>query len=290
MILDRARDDTSNIVHLEHVNLTQPDQRLATLFYIVGLQFTRDPYLMVGVNNMWVNIGRSQMHLPTRDAQRLRGTIGLVVPDLDLVEASLAQVAPQLEATEFGFERQTDLIAAHCPWGNRFRLHAPDPERWGQMQLGMAYVEFDVPTGAAIAIADFYRTMLDAPAEVHRDGDGRRSASVRVGADQRLDFVETNEPLASYDGHHIQIYLADFSGPYRRLKDCNLITRDTDPHEWRFIDIVDLDSAARPVVFQLEHEVRSMRHPLFGRPLVNRNPQQSNAAYIKGHDAFRGTI
>jgi hypothetical protein len=35
--------------------------------------------------------------------------------------------------------------------------------------------------------------------------------------------------------------------------------------------------------------VRSMRHPLFARPLVNRNPGQSNSAYVKGHDPFRGT-
>ena len=37
----------SNIRLLEHVNLTQPDQRLATLFYVVGLGLTRDPYMMV---------------------------------------------------------------------------------------------------------------------------------------------------------------------------------------------------------------------------------------------------
>ena len=63
---DRAGEDVSNIVHLEHVNLTQPDQRLATLFYVAGLGGTRDPYLMVGLENMWVNLGRSQMHLPRR--------------------------------------------------------------------------------------------------------------------------------------------------------------------------------------------------------------------------------
>src|SRR6185295_18852810 len=74
---DRTREDVSNIVHLEHVNVTQPDQRLATLFYVAGLGGTRDPYIMVGPNNMWVNLGRSQMHLPSRDPQRLRGTIGL---------------------------------------------------------------------------------------------------------------------------------------------------------------------------------------------------------------------
>ena len=75
---NRRRDDTSNILLLEHVNLQQPDQALATLFYVVGLQGTRDPYLMVGVDNMWVNFGRTQMHLPTSrsGAQLLRGSMG----------------------------------------------------------------------------------------------------------------------------------------------------------------------------------------------------------------------
>ena len=38
-----------NIVSLEHVNLKQPDQRLATVFYVSGLGLTRDPYMMTGV-------------------------------------------------------------------------------------------------------------------------------------------------------------------------------------------------------------------------------------------------
>jgi hypothetical protein len=40
-------------------------------------------------------------------------------------------------------------------------------------------------------------------------------------------------------------------------------------------------------IVHLEHEVRSMRHPLFKRPLVNRNPQQSNRGYRPGADAFQ---
>jgi len=38
----------------------------------------------------------------------------------------------------------------------------------------------------------------------------------------------------------------------------------------------------------LEHEVRSLTHPLFAPPLVNRNAAQSNREYVRGHDAFRG--
>ena len=86
---DRSKESLSNILHMEHVNLAVPDQKLATLFYVVGLQFTRDPFIMNGVDNMWVNMGRCQVHLPSRNpiAQKLRGTLGFVVPNLATLES-----------------------------------------------------------------------------------------------------------------------------------------------------------------------------------------------------------
>jgi hypothetical protein len=71
------------------------------------------------------------------------------------------------------------------------------------------------------------------------------------------------------------------------LNERKLVSRETDAHEWRFIDIIDPDSGR--TIYQLEHEVRSIRHPLFGRSLVNRNPAQTNRDYVKGQDAFRGS-
>ncbi len=277
---DRTTEDFGNVVHLEHVNLTQPDQRLATLFYVVGLGGTRDPYLMVGTGNMWVNFGRTQMHLPTRPPQRLRGTIGFVVPDLGALAARLERVAPELAGSRFAWREAGGAIEATCPWGNRIRCHAPAPE-FGATDLGLAYVELDAPAGSAAGIARFYRDVMRAPVRVE---PGR--AWVGVGRNQHLAFVESEAPLAVYDGHHIQIYLADFSSPYRWLRERGLITLETDAHEWRFQWIVDPGDGRR--LLQIEHEVLSMKHPLFGRPLVNRNPEISNAGYVPGSDAFRG--
>lgn len=284
---DRTREDVSNIVHLEHVNVTQPDQRLATLFYVAGLGLTRDPYLMVGLENMWINIGRSQMHLPSRDPQpqRLRGTIGLIVPDLGALEQRLAKVAPALAGTRFDYCNRGAFLSATCPWGNRFRCHAPAPE-FGPGELGMAYVEFDVPLGTAAGIARFYSDIMEAGAEIVAR-DGASAASVAAGQHQRLIFRETAEAPLPYDGHHIQIYVADFSAPHRKLSERRLITRDRDEHEWRFANIVDVETGQ--LLFTVEHEVRSLKHPLYARPLVNRNPVQTNTAYVRGQDAFRGT-
>lgn len=282
---DRRLEDVSNIVHLEHVNVTQPDQSLATLFYVSGLGLTRDPYLMVELDNMWINIGRSQMHLPTRAPQRLRGTIGLVLPDLDLLKKRLAKVAPRLAGTQFEWHEAPDgTVHATCPWGNRFRLHAPAPE-FGDTELGMCQVALDVPPGSAPGIARFYREIMAATAATTTI-DGAPAASVCAGRDQRLLFIETDAPLPPYDGHHVQVYIADFSGPYHRLLERDLVTMETDAHEWRFQDIVDLDSGI--ALFTLEHEVRSMKHPLYARPLVNRNTGISNRNYPRGGDAFPG--
>jgi hypothetical protein len=286
---DRTREDAGNIVALEHVNVQIGDQQRATAFYVLGLQLTRDPYLMVGLDNMWINAGRTQFHLPTSPShpQRLRGVVGLVVPRLDAVERALERVARHLDGTRFAWRRGDGTIEATCPWGNRFRLHEPDATRWGQTELGIAYLELSVPPNAAAGIARFYRTLLDAPADVEAGAAGATVARVHAGGDQRLVFVETSEPLPPYDGHHIQIYLADFSGPYERLLARGLVSRETDEHEWRFVDIVDPESGA--LLFQLEHEVRSVRHPLYGRTMVNRNPAQTNRGYAKGQDAFRGS-
>ena len=85
---DRSAEDVGNIVMLEHVNLTVPDQGLAALFYVTGLGFTRDPYIDFGTFNMWVNLGEQQFHLPKSQAQVFRGRITVVVPDLDISKKS----------------------------------------------------------------------------------------------------------------------------------------------------------------------------------------------------------
>src|SRR5437763_1583597 len=180
---DRATQTVGNIVHLEHFNCCIDDQRLAVLFYVVGLGATRDPYIFTGLENIWLNFGRTQIHMPSRavppKAERLRGTAGIVVPSL----------------------------------------------------------------------ADLGK-------------------------------------LPEYDGHHIQVYIADFGTPYEWLKERDLITMETDANEWRFQWIVDPRDASK--LFQIEHEVRSMKHHLFNRPLVNRNHGVTNMTYQYGQDAFKG--
>jgi hypothetical protein len=277
---DRKAEDLGNVVGLEHVNVMVPDQRLATLFYIVGLGLTRDPYLVTGVINMWVNVGRSQFHLPVGDAQVLRGRIGMVMPDLEQLAENLEAVRGDLDGTRFDFTVGNDAIDVTCPWGNRMRCHAPDA-RFGPVALSMAYLTIDVPAGTSEGIGRFYSDIFGALVSNGKD-DGAPAASVTVGDHQKLVFRETDEPLPDYDGHHIQLYVANFSGGYDELVKRKLITQESNQHQYRFLDI--FDPASGDTIYQLEHEIRSMTHPLYGRPMINRNPAQTNRNFVAGYD------
>jgi hypothetical protein len=277
---DRTAEDLGNSIHLEHVNVQIPDQRLAMLFYASGLGLTRDPYLMTADDNMWINVGRSQFHLPTGKAQVLRGHTGIVIEGREALLKRLAIVRKKLDGTRFDFSEHNDYVEAMCPWGNRIRLYEPDAARFGRITLGIPYVEFDVPVGTAHGIARFYREMIDTPAQVV-NGDGT-VARITVGKGQHLLFRETDRPQPEFDEHHIQIYVVNFSGPHGRLKERNLVNREDNQYQYRFRDIVDLDSGR--LLFTVEHEVRSFTHPMCLRPLINRNPAQTARNYAAGHD------
>jgi hypothetical protein len=280
---DRAAQDIGNIVNLGHVNVCINDQHVATHYYVTGLGLTRDPFLNTGAGNMWVNVGMSQFHLPMGTPEVLRGVIGLVVPDRQALLDRLSHIRKALGGTKFEFREGNDCVETICPWGNRIHVHAPDNERFGRIQLGMPYVRFDVRPGTAARIARFYREVLNATAEVVKNGAGPE-ARVQIGEKQYFYFRETEAAERAFDGHHVQIYIANFSGPHRRLQELGLITEESDEYQYRFNDLIDLDD--REVLFRVEHETRSQTHPMHGRPLVNRNPAQTNTDYKPGHDSL----
>jgi hypothetical protein len=281
--------DAGNVIALEHVNIAVPDQRLATLFYLAGLGATRDPYMMVGLENMWINVGEQQFHLPNREAQVIPGHIGIVVEDLAALQDRLAAIEEGLAGTRFQWSVHDGYVAATGPWGNQFHCHPPGPE-FGDMLMGIPYVEFRVRPGVADGIGQFYKQLMGASYSPTRNGEGG-VARVRVGRDQELVFRETAEPIPPYDGHHVAIYTANFSSPYAELKRRDLVTEEVDSlpantsrSQYRFRDIVDPKTGE--LLLSLEHEVRSLYHPMYLRPLVTRNPSQSIRGYSRGRDAL----
>ena len=275
---ERSAEDVGNIIEFGHVNLRVPDQRLATLFYATGLGLTRDPFLRVGVENMWMNVGTSQFHLPTGPAQVLRGTVGLVMPDLDALVKRLESVQARLDGTSFAFRRHEGVIEATCPWGNRFRCHAPNPARFGRIVRGIPYLEIEAVPGSIAAIVRFYEEMLGVDATAERDGAGA-FARVPAGLSGELLFRDTGLSRP-FDGHHVQITLADFSGPHCRLLARGLVSEESSQHQYRFERVIDLENGSELAV--IEHEVRSLRHPMFGRVHLNRDPEHTANSYTNG--------
>src|SRR5271169_3840402 len=154
---------------------------------------------MTDPTNMWVNVGRSQFHLPTGPAQVLRGHTGIVVPEREALVRRLERTRKRLEGTCFDFREHEEFVEATCPWGNRIRCYPPD-ERFGRTTLGIAYVEFEVPKGGADGIARFYRNVMGAMAAASGDNGSNRAARVDVGIGQYLMFRETDRDIPPYDG------------------------------------------------------------------------------------------
>ena len=225
---------------------------------------------------MWINVGKSQFHLPTGEPWVLRGAIGLVTPDRDALLKRLDNVAKPLAGTKFKISPNNDYVEVTCPWGNKFNMHSPDEARFGPVSLGMPYLEFDVPMGTAKGIAKFYRKIFGALTSVEGKGEGR-VAHVGVGYHQEMRFRQKKDVQKPYDGHHIQVYVQNFSGPYRELVKREVLTEESNAYQYRFEHIVDVDT--NETLFEIEHEIRSMTHPLYARPLVNRNPAQSQQSY-----------
>lgn len=274
---DRSAEDVGNVLNLEHVNLTVPDQGMAALFYVTGLGFTRDPYIDFGTRNMWINAGEQQFHLPLGEAQVFRGHINVAVPDLEHLQKRLERLARPLAGTRFDVVAADDHVRVTCPWGNDIR--AWGPSSCDGMPLGIPRLEVRVAAGASTGISRFYSRVMGCPVT---PGEGR--VDIRVGHDQTLTFAETNDPLPAYDGHHIAVYLARFSEPHAQLQKLGLITEESDRHQYRFQAIVDPDTGE--TLAELEHEVRSMSHPMFHRPLINRDPAVGFGNYRKGKEVF----
>jgi len=199
---DRTAEDLGNIVCLEHVNTRVPDQQLAVTYYLMGLGCTRDPYLMAGTTNMWINIGRQQFHLPTHaEAQVLNGHSGLVMPDRAALLERLDGVKDALAGTQFAVAEHNDYVETTCPWGNKMRVYEPG-ERFGPMQLGMPYVEVNTPQGTADGVVRFYNEIICTSAWTS-ENDGAACANVSVGDGQTLVYRETADAIPDPAGLHL---------------------------------------------------------------------------------------
>jgi catechol 2,3-dioxygenase-like lactoylglutathione lyase family enzyme len=274
----RSSQDVGNIIEFSHIRMAVPDLTMATVFYSNGLGFTRDPYVDLGPEMMWVNAGRQQFHLPVGDPQVVRGIIELVVPSLSGLLTRLRAVAECLASTQFDVRRGNGFVEVKCPWGNRFRCVNPSVLR--PMQMGIRSVDLPVPERSLAGIERFYRDVCGAKTALAPGG-----CSVVVGPDQVLQFSATDGDLASFDGHRVAVYVANFSRLHRWLNERKLVFEETSEFQYCFNWI--MDPSGDELLFEIGHEIRSLYHPLHQRPLINRNADQTLAQYLPGADPFQ---
>lgn len=260
--------EIGSVVFFEHVNLRVPDHRLATLYFIEGLGLTRDPHRMVGVRNMWVNVGMQQFHLPIGEPSPLPGEVGLVVPDLEAVLGQLERIGRELKDTRFGVERAPGALLTTTPWGHQIRVHQQAPG-FGRLPQALACVEFRVAPGTARGIGAFYREVLQCPVE-DESLDGDPAVRVTVGPRQTFRFRERAGAGVVRSANHVAVYLTRYRAIYADLQARGCIMEADANEQFRFARIVD--PASGVLLFEFEHEMRSLHHPDYRRPLVNRIP------------------
>jgi hypothetical protein len=129
----------SKLMFLEHVNVNTGHTWTEALenFYFYGLGFAKDPRAVEvfqrtkarggdGSGLCWANIGLQQFHLPwASPEQRIRGTIGLYYPSLEILAPRLRRANVDFSVTQLPDETVFDLT---CPIGNKFRVHEYVPE------------------------------------------------------------------------------------------------------------------------------------------------------------------
>jgi len=289
-----SSQDVGNIICLEHLNLSQPDQIVAMVFYIEGLGLTRDPYAPNNTGTVWINIGIQQIHIPKIDnPQVFSGHIGLVIPSIAQLVENLRNVQnhPALVGTKFSWkikdtftkglvppEYNNKVVHVQCPWGNKFRIYEAQ-KSFGTTNLGILYLLHHCEITTVELIAKFYQNHFEVPVYFETE---HKKVHVVVGPWQRLIFKEKkNYKRSDYSGYHVAIYVSKFSNTYNNFAVKNLLFTkhrfadkcDTlqDALHWQQFRTLDfVNEQNKEVVLYLEHEVRSLYHPSFKRPLVNR--------------------
>ncbi|MGI9402857.1 MAG: hypothetical protein ACR2O0_16485 [Rhizobiaceae bacterium] len=267
-----SNPEIGGIVHLDHVNFETPDQEMATTFYIAGLGLTRDPYRRTDEQNMGINIGMQQFHLPRRGEQTppFRGVVGLVIPDMNGVRKrfDLLEELKKFEGTPYRWEEEDGSALLTSPFGVQFRLHPADTIPFLR-PLGIAYVDVSVPPGTADGIAKFYSRITRAPAEVFNI-EGNKTAVVGAGPYQQIRFVERGLPDYSTHSMHISYHATNYNEIREMVAAHGSLMGSGQGEVFFFDKIFDPDTGE--VIFAINNEVRSIYHPDFMRPLINRWP------------------
>ena len=265
--------EIGGVLHLEHFNFEMLDHDIATIFFMNGLGLTRDPYRRADENNMGVNVGMQQFHLPRRGRKTppFYGEVGLVVPDIQLIRARLERLdrMHRFEGTAYQItavgEKNLKLIS---PWGIPMRLWQAGVLPF-QRPLGLAYVDIPVKHGKTGELVVFYQELLKTPYRQERL-NGETAAIFTVGPHQYLRFRERDlEDYNLYD-FHVAYYVTN----YNEVRDAAMKVGKLQGEGRGQVCFIEgpFDPVSGKSILKFQQEWRSVYHPDFMRPLVNRWP------------------
>ena len=264
--------EIGRMLHMDHVNFETPDHEMATIFYMNGLGFTRDPYRRADEQNLGVNVGRQQFHLPKR-AERTPpffGTVGLVVPDIDGIKRRFALLDDlgKFEGTPYDWVEEGDTVLITSPFGYRLRLHPHGTIQFSK-PLGITYVEVPTPLGKAEGVGRFYQNIVGALVQFSKEG-GTDAAIITAGPHQEIKFIERE--LENYDTYsmHISYHVTHYNELRQKLNEQGSLMGLGEGEAFFFNKIFDPDTGE--ILMTVQNEVRSVYHPDFMRPLINRWP------------------
>jgi len=284
--------DIGGIVCFEHLNLEVPDILIAKTFYMEAMGFALDPFSSAPFARLiWYNVGYQQFHIgwrPDKNPQVIDGHIGIIVPSIEVVLKRLTKVSHLLKDTKFKFEvvkqdekasylpipiKGLSYVEVTCPWGNVFHVYQNNEEIDFRGGLGMPYVQFNCPKNSVDDISEFYKQNLGALTVVEKSEHGN-VVRIIVGVKQQIIYVEEeNVPNEKDWGYHFAIYISNFSGTYKKVRAQKLennLPPDTleialNDRQFRF-DKIQWNGK---LIGILEHEVKSMHHFNYMRPLTN---------------------
>ena len=209
---DRAAEDLGNSIHLEHVNVT--GARPAAGDPVLCHRPRADPRpLSDGVRHQHVGQCRPQ---PVSSAERRRRRCCAAIPASSSRAArpcssgwppspksSPAPHSPSASTTTMSRRYARGAIA--CAATSR------TPRVSGASRSAFPMSSSTCRSGPRRPLPLSIREIMGIPAEL-KNGDGTM-ARAKMGKDQYLQFRETDRALPEYDGHHVQMYITNFSGP-----------------------------------------------------------------------------
>ncbi|KAL0039545.1 hypothetical protein WJX77_001490 [Trebouxia sp. C0004] len=173
----------NNVVFFEHLFLGEE-----------GLGLVYDPSVRSGqkkgVGVSWLNIGDQQVHINQEEnISRTPGPVRLLMPDFD------------------DFAKTTAAEKSSNSTGNNRR--------------SFEGLLLPCHIGTAKAIAQFYRTLLEAEATEHTDADGQVNVHVELGYGMTFTFQEdaglgplhTQKAIEAYESWHCALYILATKAP-----------------------------------------------------------------------------